>query len=76
MRDDQFLSDDGRFIVCSTHGALFRIEDGHCLDGPCVGQALERVEIDCDEAGRVRLMSVAVDEPPAGGACHRPGKCK
>jgi nitrite reductase/ring-hydroxylating ferredoxin subunit len=72
MQDDQFLSDDGRFIVCSTHGALFRIEDGHCLDGPCIGQALERVRIDCDEAGRVRLMSVAVDVPPARGCLSSP----
>ena len=74
MCDDQFLSGDGRFILCSTHGAIFRIEDGHCLAGPCAGKSLERVEIDHDDAGRVRLSGSTVEGPPPGGACHRPMK--
>ncbi len=40
---DAFLDRQGRHIVCSTHGALFRIEDGYCLAGPCAGDALEAV---------------------------------
>lgn len=28
-------------ILCSGHGALFRIEDGVCTSGPCAGQRLE-----------------------------------
>jgi nitrite reductase/ring-hydroxylating ferredoxin subunit len=27
--------------MCSTHGALFRVEDGVCLAGPCQGDRLE-----------------------------------
>lgn len=42
---DRFLSADGGLIVCSTHGALFRIEDGLCVDGPCEGQSLEAVPV-------------------------------
>lgn len=38
---DRFLSVDGRHIVCATHGALFRIEDGGCVHGPCYGAALQ-----------------------------------
>ena len=38
------LSRDGLHLVCSVHGALFRIEDGVCIAGPCLGQALEAVE--------------------------------
>jgi nitrite reductase/ring-hydroxylating ferredoxin subunit len=38
---DQFLDREGSLIQCSTHGALFRIEDGECLAGPCHGAALE-----------------------------------
>lgn len=37
---DRFLDADGEFIQCSTHGALFLIEDGECVSGPCRGQAL------------------------------------
>jgi len=37
---DQFLDFDRNFIQCATHGALFKIEDGECIAGPCNGQHL------------------------------------
>lgn len=40
---DQFLDIDGALIQCSTHGALFVIEDGLCVAGPCLGQALKAI---------------------------------
>lgn len=40
---DRFLNLDGDLIQCSTHDALFRIEDGLCLRGPCAGRSLEGV---------------------------------
>jgi nitrite reductase/ring-hydroxylating ferredoxin subunit len=40
---DRFLSRDGRTIVCATHGAEFRIADGACIKGPCIGDRLEPV---------------------------------
>lgn len=40
---DQFLDLDKDFIQCATHGALFRIENGLCIQGPCLGQSLEVV---------------------------------
>jgi nitrite reductase/ring-hydroxylating ferredoxin subunit len=40
---DQFLTVDNNLIQCSTHGALFLIEDGECVSGPCSGQALEAI---------------------------------
>ena len=42
---DQFLSLDKTHIQCSTHHALFRIEDGLCIAGPCVGQSLKKVPV-------------------------------
>ncbi|MCI0506165.1 MAG: Rieske (2Fe-2S) protein [Gammaproteobacteria bacterium] len=36
----QFLDIDNRYIQCSTHGALFRIQDGYCVRGPCAGASL------------------------------------
>ncbi len=38
--EDQFLTLDRRLILCATHGALFRIADGHCVRGPCAGKRL------------------------------------
>jgi nitrite reductase/ring-hydroxylating ferredoxin subunit len=42
---DQFMSRDGRHIQCATHGALFEIETGRCIRGPCVGQCLTPVPL-------------------------------
>lgn len=41
---DDFLDADAELIQCKSHGALFRLEDGHCVAGPCVGQSLQKVE--------------------------------
>ena len=38
----RFLSVDGRHLQCATHGALFRLDDGHCVSGPCAGRDLAR----------------------------------
>jgi len=37
---DRYLTRDGQFVLCSTHGALFRPGDGLCVAGPCAGKAL------------------------------------
>jgi nitrite reductase/ring-hydroxylating ferredoxin subunit len=39
-RPDDFLDREGRNIVCATHGAIFRVEDGVCIAGPCAGDQL------------------------------------
>ena len=61
---DQFLDVDGRLIQCATHAALFRFEDGHCVAGPCAGQALEPVPVAVRD-GRVRLLPPYSVGPPA-----------
>ena len=35
------VSSDGHNLRCANHNALFRIEDGQCVAGPCVGEWLE-----------------------------------
>lgn len=42
--ENQFLDPDGALIQCSTHGALFLIEDGSCISGPCSGQQLNQID--------------------------------
>ena len=37
---DDYLTPAGDLIACSWHGALFDIDTGACVGGPCVGQAL------------------------------------
>ena len=44
---DQFLDSSASLIQCATHSALFLIESGECVAGPCAGQFL--TAIDCRE---------------------------
>jgi len=43
---DKFLDADSELIQCSTHGALFTIDDGVCVSGPCSGQSLSMIDVD------------------------------
>jgi len=38
---DLFLDRSGQLIQCSTHGALFAIDSGYCIAGPCRGRSLQ-----------------------------------
>lgn len=40
-----FLNPEGTHIQCDLHGAQFRVEDGHCLYGPCAEDNLEAVTV-------------------------------
>ena len=37
---DAYLTTDGGLIACSWHSALFAVETGACVGGPCPGQRL------------------------------------
>jgi nitrite reductase/ring-hydroxylating ferredoxin subunit len=45
---DQFLSEDGRYLMCYTHGALYEFASGVCVAGPCKGEALYRLPVHLD----------------------------
>lgn len=38
--DDRYLTRRGEHILCAGHGALFNLEDGACVAGPCSGEKL------------------------------------
>lgn len=40
---DDFLNYDETFIQCSTHGAMFTMETGECVLGPCKGESLTAI---------------------------------
>jgi nitrite reductase/ring-hydroxylating ferredoxin subunit len=41
--EDKFLDPSCTMIQCANHGALFVIESGACVAGPCSGQKLKAV---------------------------------
>ncbi len=50
-----FMTRDKEFIRCAGHGARFRIGDGYCIKGPCIGARLSPIPIAVD-AGDVVLI--------------------
>ena len=48
---NQFLDASASLIQCATHGALFLIESGECVAGPCAGQALQALAIRENDQG-------------------------
>lgn len=36
----QFFTEDGRQLICMTHGALYEPDSGLCVEGPCKGLSL------------------------------------
>lgn len=49
----EFMNRAGTHLMCGTHGALYRLEDGYCIEGPCQGATLPSVPIWIDEDGWV-----------------------
>jgi len=43
---DSFLNADGSLIVCASHGALYEIDSGVCVSGPCPGKTLRKVSVE------------------------------
>jgi nitrite reductase/ring-hydroxylating ferredoxin subunit len=42
---NRFLNVDESLIQCASHGALFTLESGHCVVGPCAGKHLIAIEV-------------------------------
>lgn len=45
----QFFTEDGRHLICLTHGALYDPVSGLCVDGPCKGLSLYRLPVQVDQ---------------------------
>ena len=57
---DQFLDISESRIQCATHGALFRITDGLCEWGPCLGKHLRTLKIE-QQNGQLILLEALSD---------------
>ncbi len=40
-----FFEPGGELLLCGTHGALYRPEDGFCVAGPCENESLEALVV-------------------------------
>lgn len=56
-QEDQFLDYDGELIQCASHGALFVIESGECVYGPCAGMSLVAISYELQDGHVILLHS-------------------
>jgi len=63
---NEFFSDDGRLLVCATHGALYEPDSGRCAGGPCSDGSLYRLAVRV-EGDRVIVTSDDAGEDAADG---------
>jgi nitrite reductase/ring-hydroxylating ferredoxin subunit len=63
---DRFLDRAGKHLLCMTHGALFRLEDGFCIAGPCAGKSLEPVALEVKEG------AISPARSKGAAACRAP----
>jgi nitrite reductase/ring-hydroxylating ferredoxin subunit len=47
--ENRFFDSANEYLMCGTHGAVFRPEDGYCFEGPCTGRRLARITITIDQ---------------------------
>ena len=52
---DTFFDDSGQYLLCMQHFAVFTPKDGMCVEGPCEGQALEKLAIEVRDGQLVLL---------------------
>jgi nitrite reductase/ring-hydroxylating ferredoxin subunit len=45
---NRFVSEDGRYLMCYTHGALYEPASGLCVAGPCKGESLYPLPVRVD----------------------------
>lgn len=47
----EYLDQAQKHLMCGTHGALYRLDDGYCFEGPCRGTSLEAIPFRVDDSG-------------------------
>ncbi len=60
---DRFLSPDGNVILCSSHGAIFDLEEGSCIAGPCAGRGLQPLAVRIESGLVILADDVPLEEP-------------
>ncbi|MGO8918700.1 MAG: Rieske (2Fe-2S) protein [Stellaceae bacterium] len=72
---NQFLDANRTRLICGKHGALFDIETGNCVDGPCRGARLEPIRLSIVD-GDICVSGVTLveaEDQPADDAAARSG---
>lgn len=61
-KKDAYLDGEGGHLACHSHGALFDIETGECVLGPCLGQSLKKVRVHMTSRGTIEIIDGTASE--------------
>lgn len=56
---ERFLNRERDHILCASHGAMFEIDSGVCIAGPCPGERLLPVALEI-EAGEIAITAATL----------------
>jgi nitrite reductase/ring-hydroxylating ferredoxin subunit len=59
-QEGAFFDAEGRDLLCSTHGATYDAQSGHCLGGPCNRAPLVKLRVE-EREGKVYFMGFSDD---------------
>jgi nitrite reductase/ring-hydroxylating ferredoxin subunit len=59
--DNQFFTEDKRYLICANHGATYEPRTGECIWGPCAGAALQGVPLEIED-GNIFVRCPESDE--------------
>lgn len=60
----EFCTYGGALLMCAHHSAMFRFDDGVCVDGPCAGASLSALPVEIRQ-GSLWLSANASSALPA-----------
>lgn len=58
-QEGQFFTATQDYLICSTHGAQYEPDSGHCVQGPCAGKRLQTLPV-TEVDGKVSIDLAAV----------------
>ena len=53
--EGEFFDFSKLYLICSTHGAMYLPESGHCVAGPCKGARLHALQVE-ERDGKVYVI--------------------
>jgi nitrite reductase/ring-hydroxylating ferredoxin subunit len=60
--DNQFFTEDKRYLLCANHGATYEPTTGECVWGPCFGAFLQAVPLEILGGEIIAFCPVLEDE--------------
>lgn len=58
----KYLDGASKYIVCAAHGALFEVDSGTCVQGPCINQRLKRIPIKISAENEIFIKLITIKE--------------